>query len=111
MSDEAMGDEVYQPGTQDEQDARGGPDPENELDAPDPDDLLDASYSPPDRPSAVDERVTAAEQRERETLDERLAEEEPETRVTGTGAGDRAAPGPAEEEAVRVREDDRTDGA
>ncbi|WP_030412768.1 hypothetical protein [Streptomyces sp. NRRL S-1448] len=105
MSDEAMGDEVYQPDTQDEQDAGRGPDPENELDAPDPEDLLDAGYSPPEQPYAVDERITAAGQRERETLDERLAEERPDNRPTDTGADDGAAPGPAEEAAVRVRDD------
>jgi hypothetical protein len=42
-------------------------------------DGLDASYVPPDRPYVLDDRdVTAAGQRERDTLDERLAREEPE---------------------------------
>jgi hypothetical protein len=40
---------------------------------------IDEGYSPPERPLAVDRRgTTAAEQREGETLDQRLAEEEPD---------------------------------
>jgi hypothetical protein len=42
-------------------------------------DPLDAGYSPPDRPYALDDdQLTVAGQREGETLDERLAREEPE---------------------------------
>jgi hypothetical protein len=42
-------------------------------------DALDAGYSPPDRPYALDDdELTVAGQREGETLDERLAREEPE---------------------------------
>jgi len=46
------------------------------------DDVLDEGYSPPERYSAA-ERFgnTAAEQREGETLDQRLAQEEPEISV------------------------------
>jgi len=43
-------------------------------------DPLDAGYSPPDRPYAAEETgVTPAEEREGESLDERLRREEPET--------------------------------
>jgi hypothetical protein len=43
------------------------------------DDALDEGYSPPDRPVAVDKfGTTAAEAEEGETLDMRLAEEEPD---------------------------------
>jgi hypothetical protein len=42
-------------------------------------DGLDAGYSPPDRPYVLDsDEMTAAGQRRGETLDERLAREEPE---------------------------------
>ena len=42
-------------------------------------DPLDAGYSPPDRPYGLDDdELTVAGQREDETLDERLAREEPE---------------------------------
>jgi hypothetical protein len=42
-------------------------------------DALDAGYSPPDRPYALDDdELTVAGQRDGETLDERLAREEPE---------------------------------
>ncbi|MBL1089941.1 MULTISPECIES: hypothetical protein [Streptomyces] len=56
-------------------------------------------------PGAGKSQFTAAGRRERETLDERLAEERPDNRPTDTGADDGAAPGPAEEAAVRVRDD------
>ena len=87
MSDEAMGDEVYQPDAQDEQDASQGPDLENALDERDLDETLDEGYSPPEKPYGVNEGVTAGEQRAGQSLDERLAEEQPDV-----GPGD-----PAEE--------------
>ncbi|MEJ7708006.1 MAG: DUF5709 domain-containing protein [Nocardioidaceae bacterium] len=48
------------------------------------DDVLDEGYSPPERYSAA-ERFgnTAAEQREGETLDQRLAQEEPDVSIDG----------------------------
>ncbi|KUL36870.1 hypothetical protein ADL22_23530 [Streptomyces sp. NRRL F-4489] len=113
MSDDAMGDEVYQPDQQDAEDAARGPDPENTLGQADPDQLLDAGYSPADEPYAAGEGVTAREQRRGESLDERLAEEEPDTGAGGAAprqAGpDDVTPAPAEEDAVRVRDDTRTD--
>ncbi|MCK7624364.1 hypothetical protein MUU72_14845 [Streptomyces sp. RS10V-4] len=114
MSDDAMGDEVYQPDQQDAEDAARGPDPENTLGQADPDELLDAGYSPADEPYAAGTGVTAREQRRGESLDERLAEEEPDVGAAGTGpkgAGpDDITPVPAEEDAVRVRDDGRADG-
>lgn len=80
MSDEsAYGDDVYNPGTDD-------PEVVPQYDAGDTlegddvtEDPLDAGYSPPDHePRTLRIGVTDAEQAEGETLDERLAEEEPE---------------------------------
>lgn len=77
--DALMGDEVYQPS--DEPEAR---DDEGALEAEDTltdrgVDPHDEGYSPPERPLGVDHKgTTAAEQREGETLDERLAEERPD---------------------------------
>ncbi|MFC7360476.1 DUF5709 domain-containing protein [Nocardioides astragali] len=49
------------------------------LDDNDLDDVLDRGYSPPDRPpKGYDDYPTEAEMRQGESLDERLAEEEPE---------------------------------
>ena len=49
------------------------------LDDDDLDDVLDRGYSPPDRPpKGYDDYPTEAEMRQGESLDERLAEEEPE---------------------------------
>ena len=49
------------------------------LDDTDLDDVLDRGYSPPDRPpKGYDDYPTEAEMRQGETLDERLAEEEPD---------------------------------
>ncbi|MER6311890.1 hypothetical protein [Streptomyces sp. NPDC001657] len=56
----------------------------------------------PGRREVADHRCRTARAR---TLDERLAEERPDNRPTNTGADDGAAPGPAEEAAVRVRDD------
>ena len=52
---------------------------EDTLDDRGVDDVLDEGYSPPDRePAHLRHGMTAAEQHAGETLDERLAEEEPE---------------------------------
>lgn len=94
MSDASMGDEVYQPRQDDEQDARSGPDLENALDEPDLDRTLDEGYSPPERPYAADEGVTAREQRAGASLDERIAEEVPDVAPPpGDGIGDRTEDG------------------
>lgn len=89
MSDEAMGDEVYQPsGDEDEQ---ADPlDMEDALGEDDYDAELDKGYSPPERPYAVDSPgTTAEEQREGESLDRRLAQETPDVAPErGDGIGD-----------------------
>ncbi|MFD9078776.1 DUF5709 domain-containing protein [Streptomyces erythrochromogenes] len=77
-ADEAYGDDVYQPQESDES-AEAQPDLENTLDEPGLDDTLDTAYVPLDRPLAVDDRgTTAAEARTGETLEQRLAREQPE---------------------------------
>jgi hypothetical protein len=53
--------------------------PEDTLDYHGVDDVLDEGYSPPDRePAHLRHGMTLAEQRRGETLEERLAEEEPD---------------------------------
>ena len=53
--------------------------PEDTLDDRGVDDVLDEGFSPPDHPPSGARRgLTAQEQREGETLDERLSEEEPD---------------------------------
>jgi hypothetical protein len=53
--------------------------PYDTLDNDDVDDVLDRGLNPPDRPPAgYDDRPTGAEMREGESLDKRLAQEEPE---------------------------------
>src|SRR6478735_12558360 len=53
--------------------------PGDTLDDGDLDDVLDRGYSPPDRPpKGYDDYPTEAETRQGESLDERLAEEEPD---------------------------------
>lgn len=97
--DEAMGDEVYQP--QDFDYGRGEDstdvDMDNALDEKQTDEILDEGYSPPEKPLAVDdEGITASEQHEGETLDDRLRREEPDvTAPPGDGLGDQ--PGEAGE--------------
>lgn len=70
-----MGDEVYQPGSPDVREDEGILDPEDTLEerGSDP---FDEGWSPPERPLAVEHRgTTAREQREGESLAEKLAEE------------------------------------
>ncbi|MGW2061208.1 DUF5709 domain-containing protein, partial [Streptomyces sp. NPDC001937] len=77
--DTTMGDEVYQPDGSEVQDDAGLLDVEDTLDDRAGADPLDAGYSPPERPWAVEHHgVTATEQHEGETLDQRLSEEEPD---------------------------------
>jgi hypothetical protein len=62
-----------------EQDPDGIIDPEDELSEDSMDTVLEQGYSPPERPLAIDKfGTTLAEEREGETLDQRLAEEEPD---------------------------------
>ncbi|MEV5511269.1 DUF5709 domain-containing protein [Streptomyces orinoci] len=90
MSDDAMGDEVYQPVRSDDRDNPSDLDLENALDQDGLDKILDEGYSPPERPLAVNHYGnTAGEQRAGETLEQRLAEEVPDIAVPdGDGIGD-----------------------
>ncbi|MEU2332699.1 DUF5709 domain-containing protein [Streptomyces sp. NPDC006654] len=90
MTDEAMGDEVYQPDGSEVQDDAGLLDAADTLDYRAGEEALDEGYSPPERPWAVEHTgVTAAEGQRGETLDERLAEEVPDLGVPeGDGIGD-----------------------
>ncbi|WP_060177517.1 DUF5709 domain-containing protein [Streptomyces sp. IMTB 1903] len=96
-ADEAYGDDVYQPQESDES-AEAQPDLENTLDEPGLDDTLDTAYVPLDRPLAVaDSGTTAAEARTGETLEQRLAREQPEVSdrdEAGDEAGDALLAGP-----------------
>ncbi|KOT87219.1 hypothetical protein ADK86_36685 [Streptomyces sp. NRRL F-5755] len=90
MSDESMGDEVYQPTASDKQGTSDELDMEDALDEPDYDEMLDQGYSPPEKPLAVNQPgTTANEQRAGESLDERLAKEQPDVEAPdGDGIGD-----------------------
>ncbi|WP_129843852.1 DUF5709 domain-containing protein [Streptomyces sp. RFCAC02] len=86
-----MGDEVYQPTESvDREDVTYTGDLENALGEPDLDETLDEGYSPPEKPLAVTGHgLTAREQEEGETLDQRLSEEVPDVRPPdGDGIGD-----------------------
>lgn len=91
MSDDARGDDVYQPvnsGVDNPPD--DALDMENALDEPDLDATLDEGYSPPERPLAVlDHGTTQNEQHAGESLDRRLSRERPDTADDpGDGIGD-----------------------
>ncbi|MGK5632503.1 DUF5709 domain-containing protein [Streptomyces sp. URMC 123] len=90
MSDEAFGDEVYQPVDSDDRDNPDDLDLENALDEKNLDETLDEGYSPPEKPLAVTKHgTTAGEQREGASLDQRLAQEEPDVGAPdGNGIGD-----------------------
>lgn len=81
MSDQPMGDDVYQPDNEEQADA-APLDLEDALDERDYDDMLDEGYSPPEKPlGATKTGITAAEQHDGESLDERLAQEVPDVGV------------------------------
>jgi uncharacterized protein DUF5709 len=66
-----------------EHDDDGIIDPEDELSEDSRDLVLEQGYSPPERPLGIDKfGTTLAEEREGETLDQRLAEEEPDPNMT-----------------------------
>jgi hypothetical protein len=90
MADASMGDDVYQPTGGNEEQADAAPlDLEDALDEDGLDEALDKGYSPPERPLASNKvGVTAAEQREGESLDQRLAQEEPDVTAQLDGPGD-----------------------
>ncbi|MGW5174939.1 DUF5709 domain-containing protein [Streptomyces sp. NPDC004082] len=90
--EETMGDEVYQPDGTEGREDDGILDPEDTLSDRESD-PYEEGWSPPERPLAVDhEGTTAREQREGESLDQRLAEERPDPALeepdTGDGVGD-----------------------
>ncbi|MFJ6426152.1 DUF5709 domain-containing protein [Streptomyces hydrogenans] len=86
---EAGGDDVYQPDGSEVQDGAGVLDYEDTLEGS-VGDPLDEGYSPPERSLGIEHTgVTAAERMRGESLDERLAEEEPNlTVLDGDGLGD-----------------------
>ncbi|WP_200302481.1 DUF5709 domain-containing protein [Streptomyces adelaidensis] len=91
MSDETMADDVYQPtGSNEEQEDAAPLDLQDAVDERTYDDMLDEGYSPPEKPLGVTKAgTTAAEQREGESLDERLRQEVPDVREpAGDGIGD-----------------------
>ncbi|MFJ9688610.1 DUF5709 domain-containing protein [Streptomyces bacillaris] len=91
MSDQARGDDVYQPQDDDGQDPPNDDlDLENTLGERDLDDQLDEGYSPPERPLGVTRfGTTGAEGREGEPLDQRLAQEVGDVEPPpGDGIGD-----------------------
>ncbi|EGX60034.1 hypothetical protein SZN_09703 [Streptomyces zinciresistens K42] len=88
--DDGWGDDVYQPDADDQREDTGLLDVEDTLENDGVDDPLDRGWSPPERPWAVErDDVTAAERRQGETLDQRLAEEVPDVPAPdGDGLGD-----------------------
>ncbi|WP_328498327.1 DUF5709 domain-containing protein [Streptomyces sp. NBC_00414] len=91
MSDDSMADDVYQPtGTNEEQADAAPLDLQDAVDERTYDDVLDEGYSPPEKPLGVTKTgVTAAEQHEGESLDERLSQEVPDAETpAGDGIGD-----------------------
>ncbi|MBT2444319.1 hypothetical protein J7E93_30345 [Streptomyces sp. ISL-36] len=87
----ARGDDVYQPTNADTANRPTDDlDLENAIEATPLDDMREPGYSPPDRPWAVTRRgTTQSEQREGESLDERLAQEVPDVAPReGNGIGD-----------------------
>ena len=89
-SADGWGDDVYQPDASDQREDTGLLDGEDTLENDGVDDPLDRGWSPPDRPLAVEHTgVTAAERHKGETLDQRLAEEQPDlVAPDGDGLGD-----------------------
>jgi len=91
MNDDSMADDAYQPtGTAEEQEDASPLDLQDAIDERSYDDILDEGYSPPEKPLGVHKTgVTAAEQHEGESLDERLSQEIPDEEVpVGDGIGD-----------------------
>ncbi|MFJ3334391.1 DUF5709 domain-containing protein [Streptomyces sp. NPDC086766] len=79
-SADGWGDDVYQPDdTSEVREDTGILDSEDTLEYDGVEDPLDRGWSPPERPWAVEHAgVTAAERLQGETLDQRLAEEQPD---------------------------------
>ncbi|MFE9764075.1 DUF5709 domain-containing protein [Streptomyces sp. NPDC005808] len=86
--EDVMGDEVYQPEGPDGREDEGILDPEDTLNdrGTDP---YEEGWSPPERPLAVEHAgTTAREQREGESLDQRLAEERTDPALEEPGGSD-----------------------
>lgn len=76
---EAYADEVYQPQDDGALDHTGELDMDDALDEPNADAILDAGYSPPEKPRVCGKfGTTESEQRNGESLEQRMAQEEPE---------------------------------
>ncbi|EYT82422.1 hypothetical protein CF54_13390 [Streptomyces sp. Tu 6176] len=91
MSTDPMADDAYQPtGTNEEQEDAAPLDLEDAVGERTYDDILDEGRSPPEKPLGVDRYgTTATEQHEGESLDQRLAQERPDTdEPAGDGVGD-----------------------
>ncbi|MGJ5749772.1 hypothetical protein FB563_5981 [Streptomyces puniciscabiei] len=94
-SADGWGDDVYQPDPSEIREDSGVLDVEDTLDFDGVADPLDRGWSPPERPWAVEHiGVTAAERQAGETLDQRLAEEQPDlVAPAGDDIGDRDSDG------------------
>ena len=91
MSENSMADDAYQPvGRNEEQEDAAPLDLEDALDERGYDDILEEGYSPPEKPLGVTKPgTTAAEQHDGESLDQRLAQENPDVEMEeGDGIGD-----------------------
>ncbi|GAA0920666.1 DUF5709 domain-containing protein [Streptomyces thermoalcalitolerans] len=88
MSTDPMADDVHQPtGGNEEQEDAAPLDLQNAVDERTYDDILDEGYSPPEKPLGVTKYgTTAAEQHEGESLDQRLAQEQPDAGESQGGA-------------------------
>jgi hypothetical protein len=85
--DSAFGDSVYEGG--DPVDDTDDLDPVEALTGDDPDEVMQTGYSPPDRePYNLRHVPTPLEEREGESLDQKLSEEEPEVSEEDIFAGD-----------------------
>jgi hypothetical protein len=77
--DDLYGDSVYERGGEDPVDDTDDLDPVEALTGDDPDEEMQTGYNPPDRePYNLRHAPTPFEEREGESLDEKLAEEEPD---------------------------------
>ena len=78
-TDDLYGDSVYEQGGEDPVDDTDGLDPIEALTSDDPDEEDETGYNPPDRePYNLKHAPTPFEEREGESLDEKLAEEVPD---------------------------------
>ncbi|MFE1847790.1 DUF5709 domain-containing protein [Streptomyces sp. NPDC059515] len=91
MGTDPMADDAYQPtGSNEEQEDAAPLDMQDALGERTYDETLDEGYSPPEKPLGVTKYgTTAAEQHDGESLDQRLAQEVPDTPgQAGDGVGD-----------------------